>query len=213
MLMEKTCSCENCNNPVYRRNYCNAHYMRFKRYGDPLVQKRRSPGSVTEEDRKRWSREEYQRNREKYLARNERRRREHPEKVKAEKRQYLDREDVKAAARKRSKEWKEKNPEKKRQQDIAWRANNPDKKRSYQAFRRAKVKQATPPWLTKAHKAQIALIYKEALRLTNETGVMYHVDHIVPLNGKKVSGLHVPWNLRAIPASDNHKKSNKFDQA
>ena len=211
--MKKKCSVHDCCSEAVKNGFCNKHNLRFKRHGDPLFITRRPPGTVTDEDRKLQSREEYQRNREKYLARNERRRREHPEKVKAEKRRYLDREDVKTAARKRSKEWKEKNPEKKRQLDIAWRANNVDKKRSYQAFRRAKVKQATPPWLTKEHKAQIALIYKEALRLTNETGVMYHVDHIVPLNGKKVSGLHVPWNLRAIPASDNHRKSNKFDQA
>jgi len=211
--MKKKCSVHDCCSEAVKNGFCNKHNLRFKRHGDPLFITRRPPGTVTDEDRKLQSREEYQRNREKYLARNERRRKEHPEKVKAEKRKYLDREDVKAAARKRSKEWKEKNPEKKRQLDIAWRANNVDKKRSYQAFRRAKVKQATPPWLTKEHKAQIALIYKEALRLTNETGVMYHVDHIVPLNGKKVSGLHVPWNLRAIPASDNHRKSNKFDQA
>lgn len=184
--------------------------MRFKRYGDPLVQKRKSPGTVTDEDRKKWRRNEYLKNRDKYIERNAKRRRENPEKVAAEKRRYLDREDVKIAARIRTKEWKEKNPERKSQSDKNWRANNVDKKRSYQAFRRAKVKEATPPWLTKEHRHQIALIYKEALKLSRESGVMYHVDHIVPLAGKNVSGLHVPWNLRAIPAVENHRKSNKL---
>jgi hypothetical protein len=185
--------------------------MRFKRYGDPLIQKRKSPGTVTEEDRKVWKINEYRKNRSKYLERNAKRRREHADKVKAEKRKYLDREDVKQAAIVRSKKWKEANPDRKKQADKNWRANNVDKKRSYQAFRRAKVKSATPPWLTKEHKKQIGLIYKEALRLTQETGILFHVDHIVPLNGRAVSGLHVPWNLQVMKAEDNHRKSNKID--
>ncbi len=52
-------------------------------------------------------------------------------------------------------------------------------------------------------------IYREARRVTKLTGTWHHVDHIIPLNGKDVCGLHVPWNLQILTAVDNMFKSNK----
>lgn len=68
----------------------------------------------------------------------------------------------------------------------------------------------TPPWLSVEQLAEITAIYKERDRLQTETGEAYHVDHIVPLQGSNVSGLHVPWNLRIIPAYNNLSKGNKL---
>jgi uncharacterized protein YdaU (DUF1376 family) len=77
-----------------------------------------------------------------------------------------------------------------------------------QAIRHARRLHATPPWLTAAHKSQIVEIYERARRVSVETGVAQHVDHIVPLRGESVCGLHVPWNLQVIPAYQNIRKSN-----
>jgi hypothetical protein len=78
-----------------------------------------------------------------------------------------------------------------------------------EACRRAMKLRATPPWLTKEHMTEMKSLYikRDELRLKN--GIIYHVDHIVPLVSDAVCGLHVPWNLQVIPAIDNLKKGNK----
>lgn len=79
-----------------------------------------------------------------------------------------------------------------------------------QAARRAKKLKATPSWLTDEHRADIAILYKVREFLSNYDNVEYHVDHIIPLRGDGVSGLHVPWNLRIITAKENLEKNNKY---
>jgi len=90
--------------------------------------------------------------------------------------------------------------------------NNLDKNRARNAKRRARKLNATPKWLTKQQNQAIIEVYKEAKRLEELTGNTYHVDHIVPLINKNVCGLHVPWNLQVLSASENMSKSNKFIQ-
>jgi hypothetical protein len=69
---------------------------------------------------------------------------------------------------------------------------------------------ATPNWLNGSQLLAIKCKYQLAAML-NVYGVeRWHVDHIVPLRGKTVSGLHVPWNLQVIPAKDNLAKGNRI---
>lgn len=86
-----------------------------------------------------------------------------------------------------------------------------EQKAEIQARRRANKLNATPWWLTKEHKSQIATIYMESALITAETGIKHEVDHIVPLCNKDVCGLHAPWNLQIIPAYKNRKKSNSLE--
>lgn len=78
-----------------------------------------------------------------------------------------------------------------------------------QAKRRAIEIHAMPLWLSRADQQIIKDIYKTCKTLTKSTGIEYHVDHIIPLQGENVCGLHVPWNLQILTKNENLKKSNK----
>ena len=91
-----------------------------------------------------------------------------------------------------------------------WRKDNPGKTNARTAKRRAAKLQATPKCLTKDHWKQIEAFYIEAARLTKVTGTPHEVDHIIPLQGIDVRGLHVPWNLRIVTRSVNRRKSRKI---
>ena len=107
-------------------------------------------------------------------------------------------------------QWQQQNKEKTLHNHKKWRQNNPNKVSSYTALRRAAKLQATPKWLTASHKLHMECKYSLAAMLSKHTAEQHHVDHIVPLKGKMVCGLHVPWNLRVIPAQENLRKSNKI---
>ena len=92
-----------------------------------------------------------------------------------------------------------------------WKLANKDKVMALDAKRRAAKLQRIPKWLTDVDKLRIQCKYSVAAML-NKYGVeVWHVDHIIPLQGKYVSGLHVPENLRVIPAKINLSKSNSFE--
>lgn len=89
-------------------------------------------------------------------------------------------------------------------------AKNPDWKAATCALRRARKLKATPSWLSEDDFWMMEEIYGLAQLRTKVTGIKYSVDHIVPLQGKNVRGLHVPWNLRVITASENSTKHNAY---
>lgn len=100
-------------------------------------------------------------------------------------------------------------PEKCRENSRRWVANNPDKVSIMRAKIRAGKRLAVPRWLTEHDLHLIGLKYLEARVLSLMAGAKFEVDHIVPLNGASVCGLHVPWNLRVITRRHNRSKSNR----
>ena len=71
-------------------------------------------------------------------------------------------------------------------------------------------KKSVPHWLTREDWLEILAKYQTAKHLTQSLGVQMVVDHIIPLRGETVCGLHVPSNLRVISASENSGKKNKL---
>lgn len=102
-----------------------------------------------------------------------------------------------------NKKYRANNREKIRTSNRLWASKNPAKLAAKSRARQAGCRIATPPWVDIG---AIEALYKEAGRLSAETGVKHSVDHIFPLKGKNFCGLHVPWNLRVLPLLDNIAK-------
>lgn len=105
-----------------------------------------------------------------------------------------------------NKNWRKNNPEKVK----LWIKNNPDKVNAKSTKRRALKLKATPSWLTKQDYIEIEDIYYQAIEYERLLGKKFHVDHIIPLQGNNVCGLHVPWNLQVLTAKENLEKGNSY---
>lgn len=89
-----------------------------------------------------------------------------------------------------------------------WRQDNPEVYNEYMYARERDKRQRI---LTKEYLPEIRRVYEECRHISESTQEDLSVDHIIPLKGKNVSGLHVPWNMQILKASHNKKKNNKFD--
>jgi hypothetical protein len=105
--------------------------------------------------------------------------------------------------------WYSENKDQHLENSRNWYANNRYRKIATCSAREKRIVNATPKWLSQEQKLAIQTIYKIASELSNNLQ-KFEVDHIVPIKGKTVSGLHVPWNLQVITQSQNRRKAAKL---
>ena len=103
--------------------------------------------------------------------------------------------------------WNSNNRERVRARHSKMREEKPHVYAEYSAKRHVAKLNAVPKW---ADRKAIRLFYKEAARLTRETGIKHEVDHIVPIQGKLVCGLHCEANLQVLTKQQNISKHNKW---
>ena len=109
-----------------------------------------------------------------------------------------------------AKKWAKNNPDKIAARNVRYRLKHPDAYTARAVAGVAKRAKRTPPWLTSEDRWLMREAYRLAKLRTKMLGFVWEVDHIVPLRGEKVSGLHVPDNLQVIPKQLNRAKRNYF---
>lgn len=113
------------------------------------------------------------------------------------------------ANRVRAKLWREQNKERAKVNVEKWHRENPERSSFHKAKYRYNKMDATPSWLTEGQLMDMARLHELCRKFEQLMPAKYHVDHSIPLQGKTVCGLNVPWNLQILEAKANIRKGNK----
>ena len=166
---------------------------------------------MTKEEKKRYNQQYYLKNKERLNARSKQYHEANKDKI----RKYREANKDKINARTRAfyaseggkkikeynKKYREENREKFRASSSKWQKANPNKKNAATVRRRTALMNRKPEW---ADDLVINMIYEDCPK-------GYEVDHIIPLQGENVSGLHVAWNLQYLTPIQNQLKGNKYE--
>lgn len=134
----------------------------------------------------------------------------HKNKMRAKYHELAQSKEYREHERARLKKFIQDNPDKVAAASKRYILANPDKMLAkVRAYQLAKAKR-TPAWLTDEDLWMMEEAYSLAKLREKLFGFPWEVDHIVPLNGKLVSGFHVPHNLQVVPQRENRSKANRF---
>jgi len=184
---------------------------RLKNREKILKQKAEARAKLTEEEKKeitKYMSDYYQSNKEQISVRITVYRKENKEKITVRKKIYIEENRQEIAVKQSI--YQKKNRKGANIRQGKYQKNNPGKVNANTANHRAAKLQATPPWITKEQKKEIQGFYILAKELQWLSEEPLQVDHIIPLQGENVSGLHVPWNLQILPRPLNASKNNKL---
>lgn len=157
---------------------------------------------------KAWSRECYQTKRDEFVAKKRAYNSARKEEINAKSREYRSANLSKVLAR--CAEYRKRNRETLREKNRLYSKENPGIGNANTMKRIAARINATPAW---ADYEEIKKLYKQAADISRTTGIPHVVDHIYPLQGRTVCGLHFEYNLRVVTESENCKKSNRLPTA
>lgn len=125
----------------------------------------------------------------------------------ARSRKRNDTEDKQERRRETTRQWQRRNHTHRVTYNREYRSKHPEVRRHERAIERAVRRAQKPAW---ADNAAIHAVYAEARRLEAEIGESYHIDHVIPLRGENVCGLHVAENLQILRSDENQRKGNSF---
>ena len=122
----------------------------------------------------------------------------------------LYREKNREQAKEYHRQYREENPDYIKELKRRYAEENPEKVLANCAKRRAAKRQAIPVWFSELDCFLVEEAYDLAAQRLKETGIEWHVDHMIPLRARKASGLHCAANIQVIPAVMNMTKNNKM---